>query len=834
MNRALARFSVRYLIRHPWQVGLAVLGVALGVAVVAAVDLANASAQRAFDISLSTVSGPANYRIVGAPGGLDEAVYVDLRLHDGVQRAAPVVEGYAQLGDTTVRMVGIDPFASPLLNRFAGSPSLPPALLTQPGAVLMAAPAMQRHGYKVGESITVRIAGIERRLTVVGTLPPGTRLAGSEQLLVSDIATAQELFQRMGRLSWIDLVLSDAQAQRLRAGLPAGVRLEPIGTRSAVMAAMTRSFTVNLTALSLLAMVIGAFLIYNTITFSVVQRRALLGSLRALGATRGQIFALIMGEAAAIGIVGTLFGIALGLGLAHELVKLVTRTINDLYFVLTVREFFVTPATLWKSGALGLGASLIAAAAPATEAARAAPAVVMTRSALERRVRHLVPWLTMGGLIVVAAGIGVVGLARTLVTGYVGLFTVILGCAMLSPAVTLLLLAPIRRLLARRTGLLGALAARGVTAALSRTSTAIAALMVAIAATVGIGVMVASFRSTVEHWLEYHLRADLYVSVPTAFTGRTSTPLEPSLVAALTADPAVKAYTTWRGVEVGSAYGPTHLSVVTTSTASRRGYRLVRGEARTAWRAFADGAVLVSESYARRHGLRSGARLALTTERGQHSFPVAGVFYDYGSDWGIVLMARRVYERDWSDPVVSALGLYLRAGTDPEAVAGRLRRIAAGHQQVLIRSNRALREASMAIFDRTFTITRVLRLLAMAVAFVAVVSALMAIQLERAREFAILRASGLTPGQLWRLMLTQTGLMGLVAGMLAAPVGLALAYILTRVINRLAFGWTLEWHVYPAAASDVLLLGVGAAVLAGLYPAWRMARTPPALALREE
>jgi putative ABC transport system permease protein len=247
-----------------------------------------------------------------------------------------------------------------------------------------------------------------------------------------------------------------------------------------------------------------------------------------------------------------------------------------------------------------------------------------------------------------------------------------------------------------------------------------------------------------------------------------------------------------------------------------------------------EGGVLVSESFSHRHGVEAGDALNLITGEGPRRFPVAGVYYDYGSDRGTVLMERAVYERFWSDRHISALGLYLREGAAVTEVIEALRRDAAASQQLRIRSNRELREASLAIFDRTFTITRVLRLLAVGVAFIAVISALMAIQLERAREFAVLRAAGLTPGQLWRLMLGQTALMGGIASALALPVGLILAWVLTEVINRQSFGWSIAWRVTAADLGNVVLLGLAAALLAAIYPAWRIARTPPALALRDE
>lgn len=213
---------------------------------------------------------------------------------------------------------------------------------------------------------------------------------------------------------------------------------------------------------------------------------------------------------------------------------------------------------------------------------------------------------------------------------------------------------------------------------------------------------------------------------------------------------------------------------------------------------------------------------------------MAGVYYDYASDRGIVLMSRNTYLRWWNDPALSGFSLYLGPGADPDKVVELLRRTIGAGRSLSIQSNRALKKISLEIFDRTFLITGVLRLLAGFVAFIGVLSSLMALQLERARELGVLRANGMTPGQVWQLVTTQTGLMGLAAGLLSLPVGLTLAAIMIYIVNHRSFGWTIRMELGPQVLLEALALALAAALLAGLYPAFKMARTSPALALREE
>ena len=848
----LLRASVRHLVRHPWQAGLSVLGIALGVAVVVSVDLAGASARRAFALATEGVTGRATHQVVGGPTGLDERLVPRLAREIGVHPLGPVVEAWVGVDGApgrTLQLLGVDPFAEapfrPYLGRGPGrGPGALGALVTEPGAVLLSRETAAELGVGISGTLVLRVTGRAHPVRVVGLIEPAD--ARSRQalrdLVVADLATAQEVIDRPGRLSHVDLVVpagprGEALLARMRAVLPPGAEVIRAAARSEFVGELTHAFDVNLTALSLLALLVGLFLAYNTMTFSVVQRRATIGIMRALGVTRSEIVAVVFVEALSVGLVATSIGLVLGVGLADGLVRLVTRTINDLYFVVVVRELALSPAALAKGAALGIGATLLAAIVPAAEASASPPGAAIQRVVLEARARRAAPRAALVGLAMLVVGALLIGVAgRSLVWSYAGLFAIVLGAALLTPLAMIGAARAAGPGLGWLLGLPGRMAARGVVAALSRTGVAVAALMVAVAATVGVGVMIQSFRATVVRWLETSLVADVYVSAPTlrGSRGGDST-LDPAVIARLRETPGVEAVGTYRGVRVASPFGPTQLVALGSGPDGYRQFRFLAGSPETVWVAFQEGgAVIVSEPYAYRHGLAVGGALRLRTDRGERAFPIAGVFADYGSDQGVVMVSRRTYEANWDDRGVSSLGLRLVRGADPEATAAALRMRSGGAQDLLIRSNRALREASLEIFDRTFAITAVLRILATAVAVIGVLSALMALQLERARELGVLRAQGLTPREVWRLVLAETGLLGGIAGALAVPVGIGLALVLIHVINRRAFGWSIE----TALSADLLLQAVGlailAALMAGAYPAWRMARTAPAPALREE
>ena len=845
----LARIGWRSVCRHPLQILFAVLGVALGVAVVIGIDLANSSAAKAFRLSAATLSGKATHQIIGGPEGLDETVYRRLRLELGFRASAPVVEGYGTLpalDGRTVQLLGVDPLAEQPFRSYSPSPGGGVdfgRLLSQPQTALLLDATARRLGLVPGGKFLLDTGGRQVSLTLAGILAPRDQLAAQAlaNLVIVDIASAQEILGQPGRLSRIDLILAEgptgeAQLAAITAILPPTASVVAASARGEVMAQMTRAFQLNLTALSLLALVVGMFLIYNTLTFAVLQRRPLLGTLRTLGVSRRQIFILALGEALVIGVAGTLLGLLLGYGLGQGLLALVTRTINDLYFVLSVQELTVSPWSLAKGVLLGLGATVAAAAMPAWEAARTAPRTVLVRSSLESRQRRLLPLVALGGALLMAAGGAALAIpSKSLALSFAALFALITGYALAVPGMTVLLLRLVQGPLGLLAGSLGRMAARDLRASLSRTGVASAALVVAVSATVGVGIMIGSFRLTVEQWLQSYLRADLYVTTPSAGFEPARTPLPAELVQRIAATPGVATATRARHLIVEGEDGPFELFVAELPRESFDGYWFAQGEPEAIWEAFNGGAaVLVSEPFAYHRNLKRGDTLRLRTDRGPVDFTIAGVFTDYSSDRGRVTLSRAVYQRYWNDRSVDALGLYLAPGADLEVVAEAVRRGSAGGQQLMVYSNRSLRETSLATFDRTFAITAVLRLLAVVVAFVGILNALMAMQIERSRELAVLRAQGLTPRQLWLLVTGETGLIGLIAGLLALPLGIIQALVLILVINRRSFGWTMQTVLSAEVLLQALLLALVAALLAGLYPAWRMARTSPALALREE
>lgn len=871
-------------------------GMALGVAVVFAVDIANDSAKRAFAISLDTVTGRTTHQMVGGTGGLDESIYTTLRTKLGVRRSAPIVEGRITLAPAdavstyseSLQLLGVDIFAEPMFRdrNISSSPSTRESLkLLHSGSVILADTTAQRLGVIPGDSIEVSVFGersgtgsgndsgnsTSRLLTLLNTIKTSEQ-PGFESIAMVDIATAQKILNRPGKLSRIDLILPDTTPDRyenqgetiltgsdkhrdihaIENAFP-NVTIIDAARRSNSLTQMTDAFHTNLLAMSLLALLVGAFLIYNTVTLSVIQRRQTFGQLRILGIQRHELFRSILVETLIFAIVGTMAGIVLGYMLGSVLLTLVTRTINDLYFTLDVRQVSYSNITSLKACVIGLGVSLLAALAPAVEASRSAPAAVLRRTTVESRVSKLVPKIFLVGLISLFCGFIILWISKaSLWAGFFAIFCIVLGYSLTIPRLIIAITTAGNQSTLTSIGAMGNYPLRSMTANLSRTAVAIAALAVSVSATAGVGIMIGSFRLSVENWLGNTLQADVYISVDSASSTNS---LPQSLINKIESVPGVSGIRIARMIEAETGIAPARLMAVKAPVDNNPGYEfreqinqpLKNSTTRAAGITdsitdkermrllHTTNAVFISEPFARKSDIGVGSTIDITTDHGVVPFTVAGVFTNYTTGKGLMVMSLSVYHKYWNDRNINSVSVYFSNNAKSTDITKQLRSmITIDSNQISLRSDTDIREQSLEIFDRTFAITHVLRLLTVGVAFVGILSALMALSLERRAEYAVLRALGITPAELRNLLFFQTGLMGLIAGVLALPLGIAMSQILVSVINVRSFGWSMEYQISPTVLVESLLLAIVAALLAGLYPALVLSRLSPAEALRHQ
>ena len=843
-------FILRRLRQEPVRTALTTTGIALGVAVVLAIRLANASATAGFAAALDAVAGKTSLEVVGAGVGVSEAQLASLGWLRVWGDVSPVIEGDAVAEvapgrGEAVRVLGVDILRDQSIREYrlldlGGGATAPDAasflrLLADRDAIVVGERFAARHGLRIGDALVLGIGDARRPFTVRGLLRhAGPARVADGSFVLMDIAAAQLAFDRLG---WVDRVdvrlaepgrLEEAEAA-IAARLPDGLALQRPARRGRQVETMLAAFQFNLAALSWIALLVGLFLVYNTVATSVIARREEIGTLRALGATRSGVLGLFLGEAAALALAGSALGIPLGWLFAYGATDLTSATVTTLY----VAQAASTPALGWADAALGflvgVPLSLAAAAAPAREASRVTPLDALRQMRSEASAGRPARTAAAGVfLLVAAAGVSRLGPVGNLpVFGFLAALLVLLGVSLLVPAIleTLASRLPVTTVEAR-------LALAGVRAAVPRLGVSVAALAISLAMMVAIAILVGSFRETVIYWTNQTLRADLFLStarrssLDTAHGGVSA-----ELEQAIRQDRDVAAVDAFRALSVPYRDRLIVLGAGEFDVLLAHGALVFKapGDAAARMRAAVGrDAVVVSEAFARRFGAAPGDTIALPTPAGERPFEVAAVYYDYATDRGVAVMDRRTFARHFGGLRPASLSVYLREGTDPGRVRERLLAALGDRHRLAIRTNASLRAEVLRIFDATFAITYALELVAIAVAMLGVTATLVTLMIERRRELAVLRLVGTDLGQIRRMVLVEAGVLGGSGAIAGLAGGLALSLILVYVINVQSFGWTIQFHVPWVFLGQALLLVLATTLAAGLYPARVAAGFSPA------
>ena len=846
MTRNIFRLAWQHAWRKPLQSTFFIIGVALGVAIILAIDLANESVKKAFMYSTESIAGKTTHQIVGGTNGIDQRIYLEIRRNLGYRLSTPIIEEYViakDLDKQPMKLVGVDLLSASIFNNSSGVDFMREvnlsAFMVRPNMVLISKDLAGHYNLGINDTFYIDFSGRSHQLIISQLLETNKTGSAFDDLLITDIATAQEILDKTGWIDRIDLIIPDLHSksyiiEQIENILPIDARLEHKSEKTGSMREMVSAFQLNLTALSLLALVVGMFLIYNTVTFSVVQRRPTIATLRAIGTTRNEVFIMILVEATILGGLGTVSGVGLGILLGHSTVEMMARTINDVFFVTNVHTVEINWYVLVKSSLIGLLASLFAALIPSYEATHVSPASALRRSHIEEQTRITLTWVSATGILILVLG-GILMIPNwNLKITFSGVFMVLIGFSLLTPLTTLIIMCLVQQMLKRGFGLVGSMAIRDITRSLSRTSVAITSLMVAVSVIIGVGLMTSSFRLTVEKWLEDLLQADVFISTPRV--ANSITPLiDPQLINQVQKVSGIKKILTNRGVTVDADdIGIVQLLAVSADVAgNKRKYKSALGNINETWKMIQSGGIVINEPLSVRFGIKVGDQIKLFTDKGRHPFEIVAVAYDFDVRPSVT-MYDGTYRLFWDDRNISSIALIVDSQTQINGIISQLRHQLLGKDPVIIQSNHTLRQNAMLVFDRTFTLTIALQVLSMIIAFIGILSTLMSLQLERKKEIGLLRALGVTGQQLWKLILLETGLMGASAGLIAIPVGSVLAIILIYVINLRSFGWTLQMHLQIVEFFKAFIVAVGSALAAGIYPAWQLSRIPTIDALRSE
>ncbi|MGA7412930.1 MAG: FtsX-like permease family protein, partial [Bryobacteraceae bacterium] len=667
-----------------------------------------------------------------------------------------------------------------------------------------------------------------------------------ENAIVADIGLAQQVTGKTGKIDAVGVSMPKESPHpvaywidELRRQLPATVSIEPQATRTDENRKMLAAFRWNLRVLSYIALVVGAFLIYNTISISVVRRRNEIGILRALGATRQVILTGFLSEAVFFAAAGSAFGLLLGRFMALGAVRLLGSTVQSLYVSSEPGPVEFTLGSITAGLAVGIGISLLAALAPAFEAAQVMPVEAMARGREEyvaaTRSRWSLPLALLLSLLAAGAS-QLPAIGTQPVFGYTAALLLIVASAIAIPGLLNMFVGLTVTLVARLMGVEAMLALRSLRASLGRTSVLIGALATAVAMMASVGIMVGSFRETVSIWMDNQLKADFYLRPAGPAAADRHPTMSPEIADRLERIPGIAAVDRFRAYAISFQGMPASLGGGETSKiAANAGTRMLPGQDTSAAMAKLQTGdyVVISEPFSNKHNLHRGDTIWLALGDREAALQIVGVYYDYSTERGFVVMDRQTLLKYLPDPAASNIAVFLAPGADPAAVRKQIDDVIAG-RGVLVFSNSRLRKEAIAIFDRTFTITWALEAVAIIVAVMGIAGALLALVIDRRREFGLLRFLGGSVIQIRQIILAEAAFLGLLANLIGLVLGTLLSLILIYVINKQSFGWTIQFHWPFLLLLSALSVVYIATILAALYPARTAMRLNPIEVVHED
>jgi len=818
----MSRYAVRRnlllapLAQHKGRLALSVLAIALGVALGYAVRLINQAALNEFAAAVQTLSGEADLAVRGPRAGFEESLYPRLAKLPEVAVASPVLEVDAKLvgGREPLKILGLDIFRAARIQSFLAGVEISDRLdFLRPDRIFLSAGASESLGLKKGDALSVQVGLRVLSLQVAGVLGE----ARGQQFAIVDIGAAQAIFLRSGYLNRIDLRLRpgadpERVAGRLRAEIPPGTLIERPDADLERSGALSRAYRVNLNVLALVALFTGGLLVFSAQALAVVRRRAQLALLRVLGMTRKALVAMLLAEAAVIGAMGALAGIALGHAGAAFVLERFGAELGGGYF----RGLEPTLALDWPALALffslGILAAVLGSLAPALEAAGAGLAPALKAGDEERALARLQP--AWPGLAVLLAGAALTqaGPVRGLpLFGYGAIALLLIGTVMLMPRIAVLgfRVAPLLGQVSARIGLAQLRGAPG------QAGVSLAAIVASVSLMVSMAIMVASFRQSLDEWLERMLPADLYLRAGPGSDTAFLSLADQRTIAALPGARRVEFLRSQRLI-VAPDRPPLTLLARAVEAEGRvppllgAAHALKAGEPPAAW---------VSEVASDLYGWRPGAVIELPLGGRHARFTVAGIWRDYARQQGAVLIERYEYLRHTGDAYANDAALWLAPGADPASLTREIQARVAGGVNLEIAGPGEIREGSLRVFDRTFAVTYALEAVAVVIGLFGLSSSFGALVLSRRREFGVLRHIGMTRRQIGAMLAAQGLLVSAVGLAVGLTLGWVISLVLIHVVNRHSFHWGMElhlpWRLLAEFVAVMLVLATLTAIASG-------------------
>jgi putative ABC transport system permease protein len=849
----LRHISLRHIKFQKTRTFMAACGIALGVASMVSIDIVNTSVLRSFEESINQITGRAVLQVTGADSGFPEKMLDRVQSVPGVEFALPVIQTnaiFSEGGKRSFMILGVDALQDHQIRNYKltdESADIPDPLLflAKPDSLLLTKKMAAREGIKIDQQVRVQTVQGIKTLTVRGLLDPeGPARAADGDIAVMDIYAAQMVFGKEGRIDRIDVSILpgetlDVVKERIRSALPEGYVIDTPRERSRQVELTLMRFRKSMALISVMALLVGMYLIYNAVSITVVQRRKETGILRALGCTRGQIIRLFLGETAVMSGIASILGIGLGIVFARLTVGVVAQSVTDLYLKATVSDLTISHSGILFDGSLGIVASLVAAMLPVAAGARVTPVSAI----------RALPWsdgrLLLSGKVRAAAVCFIIlsfaillayenadrsSLIRSSTATSLSLVLLMLGISLAMPSFLQGFIFVFHRFLSPRLGASGRLAGLNLQKNISRNAIAAAAVFFSITMLVSTANLIHSTRVSLLDFVDSVTHADLLISSghPMAMGGLPNIPMPGEMRQEVERVPGVRAAYPFRKINV--TYEGRRILLESFDVDRSREY--------SSFNLFAEGRredmltllpgqdnVVVNESLAARHHLKPGGSIVLPTPNGPVRFGVSAVVVAYESDSGVLWMDIHTFQRHWQDNVLDLFEVLVKPGADIQTVREAILARFSGERTLFVLPARAFKDEVRKMLDRSFVVNNAVVLIQMIIAGFGIVITLLASVFERTREIGILRSIGMKKKQIASVILIESILLGACGGIIGIAGGIVVGWLNLEGFFRIDLGASLRYQVHIPSLALALLLSIGLSILAGIYPAKRAAKT---------
>ncbi len=844
MIHLLRYLSLRHALRHKVRTLLTLTGVSLGVAVVIAIQTVNHTVIESFRRMIDSIAGRTTLQIGAGSNGVPEELWEKLEHLPYVSYVTPIVQQIVRISDSneeTALLLGIDFTGDEQFRDYSFSEKIqkvddPLAFLNDPDAVLISKRLAERFQKKEGDFLKIETPGNIRNLRIRGLLEaegPARAFGGS--FLVMDIFAAQALLQKEGKFDRYDLITKEGQQvreiqQRLLKDLNNAYMVELPRARGDSASTMLTSFQTGLNVAGFIAVLVGLFLIYNTMQISVTARRKEISIARAFGAKQNDVMKLFLGEALALGLTASLLGVIGGLGLGKGLLLSVSHVVSLHFLKVNPQGIYVSPWILLFGLVIGVLSAVIASFGPAKAASCVTPveglrfensSKIFPPTWTSKNAKVSYTLLLLGSLLWFLAS-----RFSDVLWGYAAQLSFILAFAFLAPTLLVFVWKHVKWIFHRLLKPPERLAFDQLPRNVSRVAVTLSAIMIGFAMVVEVDSYIFSLKTAVKRWILQSLPGDIFVTSGAKLARLDNRPMPEQMEQTLKSWPEVEAVDKVRIIEVDVGGVPVPLLANIPEIYLHYSPRdFIEGNRRDALARLNDeSVVVVAENFLRRFHKKMGDWISIATPQGVSKLKIIGVIEDYTSDRGLLVVGRSQFLKYFNDSLVDSFNIYLKDKSKVEVIRQKILQTWSKDLELFAMTNEDMKNEAFRVIDETYTVIQVLEIVAVLVSVLGIINTILASVLERTRMLGVLRALGATRFQIARMVMAEGGYLSLGGMTLGMILGMVMTEIILTTVLPQATGWSLALKIPTLRIIGVFVSGFCLSILAAYYPARQASR----------